>query len=132
MGSDEEIKVKLYSDEEEYLGMVHISFTSPPKYRLANFCSPPEESLTDLPSENAKIWKITFSRSSGIRLVIRCNDVEVVSAVINDTTCTHMQQKWSKEIKKIVFSAADKASDFYKAFPGNFTCVNLCYFFANF
>ena len=115
MGSDDEIKVKLYSDEKEYLGMVQIFFTSrsPPKYRLANFCLSPEESLTDLPSENAKIWKITFTRYSGIRLVIRCNDVEVVSAVINDTTCTNMQQKWSKEIKKIVFSSADNASDFY-------------------
>ena len=74
---------------------------------------------TDLPSETVKIWKVTLSRTSDIRLQIQCNNIEVVDVVLSDTTCADTidwRTNWNGNVKKIMFKDKDEGSDYYK--PG--------------
>ena len=119
MGSNEEVQVLFRDIEGEYVGKVQLFFTSPPKYMLGRFCmSLPGGSLTNLPSEPDKVWKITLTRSSGIQIVLHCNGVEVVRAVFSNTHCSRWKDNWTKRVKIIVFYSADSATDFYMGLPG--------------
>ena len=100
-------------------GDVYLYFTSPPQYQLT-FCTSPTNFPTDLPSKTEKVWTITLSRVSGeIRVVIHCNDKEVLKVVLSDTTCSDSRWSnyWSRDVEKISFASYyDTASDFYR--PG--------------
>ena len=118
VGSNEEVLVKFYTIEENRAGEVALYFSSPPKYNL-NYCSLDSATSfpTVLPSETDKVWTITLTRSSGKkRVVIHCNDKEVLNVVFSNTTCS--DSRWSTywSVKKIRFSTIDTASDFYR--PG--------------
>ena len=114
-GSDEKVVVYFYT-AQSWTGGVNIYVSSSLKYYL-NFCT---SSWTDfptaLPTETDKIWTISFSKTSGIRLIIHCNDKEVLNVMISDTTCTdsNWSTKWSSDVEKIQFTSSDKASDYYR------------------
>ena len=122
--SYEIMKVYFYTPQGHNAGGVDISFRPSPMFYLDNCFNSWASFSTDLPTDtdNDKVWRITLTRSirtSGIRLVIHCNDKEVVNVLMSDTTCGASQWNniWSKEIKKIKFlsaSASDTASDFYR------------------
>ena len=122
-GSGEKVEVYFKSSEGSYSGGIQLFFTSPSQYRLT-WCTLIANFQTDLPSETDKVWTVIFSRASGeIRLVIICNNVEVVNLVISNTTCndsevSHLNGLWSKGVKRINFHSAhgDTASDYYR--PG--------------
>ena len=85
------------------------------------FCSGPHTSSysdldTEPPAEDNKTWRISLDRSSGIRILIHCNDIEVLDFVMSDTTCTNSFWKtyWSRNVDKMEFKSHDAASDFYK------------------
>ena len=76
---------------------------------------------TDLPSETDRVWTLTKSRVSGeIRVVVHCNDKEVLNLVLSDTTCIsdNWSYYWSRDVEKIKFFHSDTASDYYR--PGTF------------
>ena len=115
LGSDEKTILIFYTDEKVKAGGVNIYFSSPPQYVL-HACRSKTNFPAALPSETDKVWKITLSRFSGIRLVIHCNDVEVLNMVMSNSTCVSnsaWNTYWSKKIKKIYFEGKDTASDFY-------------------
>ena len=64
-----------------------------------------------------KVWRITVDKNSGIRVVIHCNDQEVVNILTSSTTCSNdAWNVWSRDIAKIMFhSDQDTASDHYRA-----------------
>ena len=93
-------------------------FTSTMKYKIW-FCSIDTDFPHDLPSETDKIWMISLARTTSIRLVIHCKNVEVLNVVLSDTTCTNedidsWSSRWSSEIVNIKFTDKSKASDYYK------------------
>ena len=100
-------------------GGVFLDFSSPPQYRL-KYCIPSYTNFpTDLPSETEKVWTITNSRvSDEIRVVIHCNDQEVLNVVLSDTTCSDSRwsENWSRDVDNIFFSSSNTASDYYR--PG--------------
>ena len=117
LGSDELVRVYFYTSQGHNAGAIEIYFRPSPLYHLEHCHESWTSFLTDLPTDNDKVWKITLSRTSGIRLVIQCNDKEVVNILISDSVCSDDQWKnyWSKETKKIKFlSSIDTASDFYR------------------
>ena len=120
VGSDEEVNVN-FSSEGYLAGEVHFYFNSPPKYYLY-YCRATTDFTTALPSETEKVWTITLSRVSGeIRVVIHCNDKEVLNVVLSDTTCSYSKyywsSSWSREMDQIYFHPySDTASDYYR--PG--------------
>ena len=112
IGSDDYVHVHFFSASGIPSGEVMISFRSPPKYWL-EFCTPePINFPTALPTETNKIWTITLNRISGIRLIIHCNNKEVLNFVISSTTCS--DNNWSRDMGKIEFGFYDTASDFYR------------------
>ena len=114
LGSDEKIRLYFYTDEKVRAGGLNVYFNSLQYWVHA--CISYTNFTTSLPTENDKVWKITLSRVSGIRLVIHCNDVEVLNMVLSDSTCltyNFWNTYWSRKMKKIYFEGDDTASKFY-------------------
>ncbi len=104
--------------------IVQFIFTATPKYAIS-YCSHSWTKFpTTLPSATDKVWRLTLTRTSGIRLQIHCNDVEVLNLLMSDSTCrypyhTDWSKYWTKDVAKIKFSSSDGASDFYTAKQGD-------------
>ncbi|KAL5247614.1 hypothetical protein ACHWQZ_G019481 [Mnemiopsis leidyi] len=104
---------------EDFAGYVVIVFPYPPKYQLGG-CNEFQTLPATLPTETNTVWRITLSRTSGgRRVVIQCNDVELVNVVVSETTCneTNWSTIWKKDVTGIFFNALDTASDQYRFVP---------------
>ena len=123
LGSDDKVVVNLYTSQGDTVGALHLYFTSTPEYYIGACSSGLTNFPTNLPSANDKVWRVTLTRTSGIRLVVHCNEEEVLNILISDSTCDNSDWSttWSKEIAKIKFRSTDTASDYYQTQPG--TCV---------
>ena len=112
-GSKDKIELNLYSNGEP-AGGIRIYFRSPPKYNFAH-CTAVKPISTTVPSATNKVWKITLTRNLGIRIVINCNNVEVLNVLVSDSTCSSNSgwaNYWTRDVDKIQFSPSDTASDF--------------------
>ena len=109
--------VIFYDTSRVELGGVRIRFTSTPQYWL-NRCSVSyTEFPVTLPSTTYKVWRITLTRSSGVRVIIHCNNKEVLNVLLSDTSCGNSEwsEKWNIETAHIEFSSYnDTASDYYR------------------
>ena len=111
------MEVLFYSGSSE-AGGVSLSFSSPPQYQLYNCITSWTIFPADLPSETDKVWTITKSKvSDEIRVVVHCNDKEVLDVVLSDTTCSKSSWSdlWSRDVDRMkFFYCCDTASDFYR------------------
>ena len=127
LGSNDKVDVQLYTSQGDAVGILYLWFSSTPQYQIG-FCSSGRTNfLTDLPPDNNKVWRVTLTRTSGIRLVIHCNEVEVLNILMSDSTCgsSSWSKYWSGDVAKILFYL-DTASDYYQPQTlGN--CVQLRY-----
>ena len=120
-GSDEELRVMFYDDQEDLIGGIYLFFKSTPQYYIG-YCSSSKVDIPNLPSETEKVWTITFKRTSDVvTLVLHCNEVEVFNVVISDSICKSgfAARYWSnKPASKILFVSegnyVDTASDYYR------------------
>ena len=118
VGSDDLVRVWFYDAEGQSAGRVDLYFRSTPRYSLS-YCSLGETDLpASLPSETDKILTLILDRNSDVRLLILCNDVEVLNVVLSDTICgrSDWREYWNREAKKIIFAPLDTGSDNYR--PG--------------
>ena len=95
-----------YTAQGERQGGFEYFFESPQQYRLLYCNSISTNFPTALPSETDKVWTITLTRSSGSpRIVIHCNNEEVLDVVLSDATCdeSSWSNQWSKDVGRIVF-----------------------------
>ena len=124
LGSNEGVAVKFYTSPEGYsAGELQLDFSSTPQYRIW-YCNIDYTNFpTNLPPDNDKVWRVTLTRTSGIRLVVHCNEVEVINILMSDSKCniSNWSTFWSREVAKIKFSSFDDASDYYQPQPGS--CV---------
>ena len=98
-------------------GGFDLSFKSPPQFHLRYCTSNFTDFPTDLPTDTYMIWKIKLIRTSDVRLMVHCNNKEVLNVVISDTTiCTHSSWRtyWSRDVEKMMFHSTDTASDYYR------------------
>ena len=123
LGSNEGVVAKFYSSQGDWAGTLHLYFSSTPQCLIGACSSRRTNFPTSLPSDNDKVWRITLTRTSGIRLVVHCNEVEVVNTLMSDSTCgkSDWSKYWSREVAKIRFPSYDTASDYYQTQPGS--CV---------
>ena len=116
-GSNEKMKVTLYTASGSYAGAILLYFSSFPEYSISQ-CTSKTNFPTDLPSETDKVWTISLKKtSSEIRVVVSCNEKEVLNLELSDTVCSHdsyWNNHWRREVKKIEFDYTDLASDFYR------------------
>ncbi|KAL5263950.1 hypothetical protein ACHWQZ_G005141 [Mnemiopsis leidyi] len=118
--SGDEVEVYFYNSQGEDAGRVWIYFSSTPQYRLV-WCSSDTNFPSNLPAAVDKVWRISLNKTSGIRLQIHCNDVEVLNTLLSDDTCSDSdwREYWSRDVEKIAFYRGDTASDYYRRFkPG--------------
>ena len=121
LGSMDKVRVYLYTSQGDWLGGLVLYFYSTPVYVIGACSKVTSNFPTNLPSDNDKVWRITLTRTSGIRLVVHCNEVEVLNTLISDSTCgkSDWSTYWSREVAKIKFDSPDTASDYYQPQPGS-------------
>ena len=117
MGSGEELAVYFETADGDGAGGLLIYFKDTIHFWISSCSKSNSNFPTYLPSEVEKTWKIIITRTSEIRLLIRCNNVEVVNVVISDSTCddSNWSTFWNGDIEKLKFPTWDSASDFYRA-----------------
>ena len=103
--------------DEVKAGGLLLNLTSPPQYRLGMCNTSWTNFPAVLPSETIKVWKIALSKLSGkIRVVVDCNNKEVLSVVVSSNTCSESYSTWSKvwnrNVEKIHFPSGS-APDYY-------------------
>ena len=116
IGSGEKVRMWFKSDQGDYAGGLFVHFTSPPQYYLQS-CNYSTDFAVNLPTETEKVWRISLTRTSGTRLVIHCNEVEVLEFLASDSTCrdSSWQKVKSRKIGQIKFdNDEDTASDYYR------------------
>ncbi|XP_063693709.1 uncharacterized protein LOC134825463 [Bolinopsis microptera] len=119
LGSGDKVVVDFYSAGGAYAGRVGLWFTSTPGY-LINWCGMSYTNLpVNLPSPTDKVWRITLTRTAGVRVVIHCNEVEVLNILLSQATCSNSDWStiWIWDVAKIMFHPADTASDYYATQP---------------
>ena len=123
MGSNDIVDVEFYTSQGDEVGALALYFSSTPVYYIWPCSSDWTNFPTNLPPGKDKVWRVTSTRTSGIRLVIHCNEVEVLNILMSDSTCSDSDWStyWSREVAKIEFSSYDTASDYYQHQPGS--CV---------
>ena len=111
--------MKFFSSAELDAGRVVVRFNDIVQYRLYNCYSSYTDFPTTLPAAQEKVWRITLTRTSGIKLVIHCNEMEVLNILISDSTCSkkNWSQDWSQDVALILFFSSDDASDYYRFIP---------------
>ena len=117
VGSNEEVRVKFYNAQGYNAGGLSLFFSSPPQYLLSRCSTYHTNFPTYLPPETDKVWTLTFTRTSDIpRLVIHCNDNEVLDVTMSNTTCSYSDWRtvWSRDVEKIMFFY-DTSSEYYRA-----------------
>ena len=123
LGRNEQIKVWFYTAEEtnveENIGGFYVNFKSTPEYWVYR-CKGYTNFPAALPFATEKIWRITVTKSSGVRLKVHCNDEEVLDLLLSESTCTEdpysstWNSYWTQDMAKIRFYHSDTASDFFR------------------
>jgi hypothetical protein len=115
IGSGDEVNVRFFSSQGRLAGRVFIRFTSPPQYELG-WCTDGNNFPTNLPTDTVKVWRLTLTRTSGVRIMMHCNEVEVLNFLISGSTCsyTSWSDNWSSKVAAIQFPSLDTASDYYR------------------
>ena len=123
LGSNDVVFLLLYTSQGDYAGGLYLYFYSTLVYKIEYCSSGSAYFPTNLPSDNDKVWRVTLTRTSGIRLVVHCNEKEVLNTLMSDSTCgdSRWSTYWTGEVAKIKFLSYDTASDYYQPQPGS--CV---------
>ena len=114
LGSNDAVRMWFFTSQGVSAGYLNFYFTNnTPRYRIG-YCSSGRTNFpTNLPTDNDKVWRVILTRTSGIRLVVHCNEKEVLNTLMSDSTCglSSWSTHWSREAAKIKFLSSDTASD---------------------
>jgi hypothetical protein len=120
IGSGHEVYV-WFRNSGNWVSAVQIRFTSPPQYALPECHYDMTNFPTNLPTATDKVWRLTFTRTSGTRIKIHCNGKEVLDRLISGSTCrsVYSSKYWDLNVERLYFDNSDTASDFYGPMIGN-------------
>ena len=122
LGSYDQVRLEFLTSQGYRARELYLYFSSIPQYFIGACNTRYTNFPTNLPPVIEKVWRLTLTRTSGIRLVIHCNEEEVLNILISDSTChSYWSSYWSTEVAKIKFLSDDRASDHYQPQPGS--CV---------
>ena len=122
-GSMHQMDMTLYDGSEYDAGGIFITFSYPPSYRLKSCMESSAEFSSTLPADANKVWTITLDETEEDerRVVINCNNKEVLNVILSDTTCSSSKWKteWTKSVMYILFEPGGDidpptAADFYR------------------
>jgi len=115
IGSEEEVYAYFIDDDNQIAGSVLIQLSSPIRY-LLGWCTGWISFPVTPPTQTEKTWRIAYNPAE-LRVVIHCNEVEVVNVVLPDGVCT-VNRGWrtyweQRKPTQITFIDKDNASDEY-------------------
>ncbi|XP_063689003.1 uncharacterized protein LOC134822077 [Bolinopsis microptera] len=114
--NDNVLYVTFYSAWGMFAGGLWLDLASP-LYSL-QFCTSFKKFAVNPPSTADKVWRITLTRTEGVRVVVHCNEVEVLNILLSQScTETKWSKYWNRLVTKMKFRKADSASDYYRAQP---------------
>ena len=126
LASKGKIKVRFYTVSGAIQAGLNIKIATTPQYWL-NFCMP--DSFRDFPTDivlpppDEKVWVITITRTSGVRIIVHCNGQEVLNLQLSNSLCTNWSawsSYWNKDYDKISISSGD-ATFYFQFPPGKYT-----------
>ena len=120
-GSNEEVAVFFYDNQGQDAGGVAVMFSSSLQYKLVWCISSWTDFKAPLPTAQQKVWRLTVSESGDQRVILHCNEEEVLNEPISASTCNSNQfsRIWGKDIERLKFYKNDDASDSYRPYGGN-------------
>ena len=125
-GSEDQVRLNLYSAVGQRImriGSIWLWFSATPTRYYLGLCTKASATWNYFPvtppSATDKVCRFTLTKTAGIRLVIQCNDVEVLNILMSDKTCN--DRRWRKywgteKVTKIEFNSFDNVSVYYR--PG--------------
>ena len=120
-GSDKKLFIEFFgATVGNPVGGFLINFYASPKFQVLRCMETAQDfpgSVNLVPSNPINTWKIEWLRTiEEKRVVVHCNDLEVVNVQISDTECNNgvWSTSWSQDIKKLKFNSDDTASKQYK------------------
>jgi hypothetical protein len=125
IGSGDRVGVRFYSSPIDSAGGFDIRFTSPPQYRLSWCITPWTNFPVNLPTATDKVWRITKTRTSGITVVINCNEVEVLNILMSTCSNREWRMIWSREVANMKFTSNGTVSDYYRPAGANIISYTL-------
>lgn len=96
-------------------GGIAIGFYDTLQYWLPRCSNTYTEFPTDYSTKTDKTWRISLVKTTGIRLMIHCNEAQVLNILVSDDTCdvTSWNNYWSGTVQGIKFPTSDTASNYY-------------------
>ena len=113
-GSGEAIRMWFYDDNKGKVGIVWIHFMSTIKYKIES-CTNNTPFPVSPPTDTDKTWRIGYNLAEK-RVLIHCNEVEVLNLVLSDSVCTqngNWRTWWGRNPTQIKIPFSDNASDQY-------------------
>lgn len=95
LGSEERVAVLFYTAIKWDAGRIYLKFNAKIQYWLGWCIKKWIDLPVTPPTSMNKVWGITLIKTSGIRLKITCNDLEVLNLLLSATTCAKYGRKWS-------------------------------------
>lgn len=126
--TSDSLTVKFFDDKNEEAGGVDISVGAAPQYSLS-YCNKGYNDFEDssilsglITGGNDVIWTITKTPGQGgkahrIEIKLNENSIANYNFDISDDCDHDDRNNWNREVKKILFSDWETASDFYKLPP---------------
>ena len=121
IGSYDIMFLETVDAQSTYAGGIYIMFSSSGSY-LFNVCKDDWVPFpTNPPDTTNKVWRITITKDAGTRLVIHCNDIEMLDITASDSVCENGDWRTylDRDMVKIVFTIIDKATDKYRPYKGD-------------
>ena len=122
VGSKDLLRIYYYDSEGGRAGGFKLEFNSDPQYWIIT-CSKSWKSFpTNLPTDKNKVWRITVTKTSGIRIMVHCNEKEVLTFLVSSSYCSNhaWNTEWNRVVTKVKFDEEDTASDFFRSYPGDY------------
>ena len=116
------VALRFHTEKDQTAGSISFSLDEPGhfKYYLEK-CTGWRYSSWNIPDSRYKIWRVDLIRTSDVRVVIHCNNTEVLNFLISDLSCTESWEDWSKSVVKIQFLPDDVASVGFRTYTGKFS-----------
>ena len=114
-GSEDEISMPFFDDNDQYIGGIGISFKSPQMVYIIDTCRATNLFPVAVPTGTGKMWRISYNQAQ-LTVGIYCNGVEVLNVVLSDGFCTSgtWRNNWQlRTPTQITFHSRDSASEQY-------------------
>ena len=120
-GRGDRLKVKFYSNGN-YAGNFYLYLGGSGTLFGIHYCITDGVVTTNLTptADHVMVFRITRISGDHPRVIVHCNDVEILNIELSETVCNHSMWKhyWRTAVNRIKFDSGDRASDSFRPSAG--------------